>query len=404
MFDLIAEIRQTLRNNKLRTWLTGFSVSWGVFMLILLLGVARGVSNNFQQQSQERADNIIEVHGGRTSVAYRGYREGRAIELRNTDRSAIEQEVHQTVEAVYASASNDTAVVVGPYGTVTGLDAVYPETMERNIQMVKGRAINDRDIDECRRVVLLAERNARLLFGSADDAVGKTVSSMGLAWTVVGIYSHEWSTSTMIPYTTLKMLTGNTPDVSSLKVFVKDINTEEQSDRTEQQLRQTLAHMHDFDPADRNAVWIWNSISMYIKVNGFMIILNLAMWIIGLLTLVTGVVGVSNIMFVSVRERTKEIGIRRAIGAKPRSILTQILAEGVTITALFGYLGVFLGMLVLQIVDAMFSSSNFISNPTVDISIALQVTCALIVAGALAGLFPALKALKIKPVEALSDE
>jgi len=161
---------------------------------------------------------------------------------------------------------------------------------------------------------------------------------------------------------------------------------------------------HNFDPDDSNALWMWNSFKSYLtnkEVNNYLV---LAVWVLGLLTLLTGIVGVSNIMFVSVRERTHEIGIRRAIGARPRSILVQVLCESVAITALFGYIGVFSGMIILQLADANIGDKNVINNPTVDISLAMQVTVALIVAGALAGLFPALKAIKVKPVEALRDE
>lgn len=163
---------------------------------------------------------------------------------------------------------------------------------------------------------------------------------------------------------------------------------------------------HNFDPEDKSAIWTWNRLSQSISSGNALIYLQWATWIIGIFTLLTGIVGVSNIMFVSVRERTHEIGIRRAIGAKPRSILTQILAEAVAITAISGYAGVFLGMLVLQVINALFGSAEDspISNPTVDISIAVQVTVVLIIAGALAGLLPALKAIKVKPVEALRDE
>lgn len=185
---------------------------------------------------------------------------------------------------------------------------------------------------------------------------------------------------------------------------VDGIKSIEEADRTEQDVRAVLAKQHEFDPTDENAIWIWNQFSNYLKQGQGMAYLNLAVWVIGILTLLTGIVGVSNIMFVSVRERIHEIGIRRAIGAKPRSIIAQVLTESVAITTLFGYIGIVAGMAVLQVIDALFGDQEGFSNPTVDISIALEVTIALIIAGTIAGLFPAIKATKVKPVEALRDE
>lgn len=405
MFDLIAEIRQTMRSNRLRTILTGISVAWGVFMLILLLGAARGMQNSFDDNVNASTMSRIQIWSGRTSKAYRGYKEDRYIELRNGDRDALMRRNGSNISAVATFASNDTATIIGPHNSVRGYSATYPEGVSRDIpEITRGRNINSRDIDQCRRVMILNERNANLLFGSADSAVGSTVQCMGLAWTVAGVYEHQWRNYSYVPYTTHRAITGNSDAVYQLNVEIKDINTEDEALALERGIRSTLAREHEFDPTDESAVWMWNSFTSYLRsstVGGY---INIAVWVIGLLTLLTGIVGVSNIMFVSVRERTHEIGIRRAIGAAPRHILTQILAESVSITAVFGYMGVFGGMVILQIINAVIGDVDGFKNPTVDISIAIEVTVALIAAGTLAGLFPALKALKVKPVEALRDE
>ena len=204
--------------------------------------------------------------------------------------------------------------------------------------------------------------------------------------------------------TTDKAVTGNSDDAYSLEVTVENLRTETDANNAEQTIRQSLATVHEFNPQDRSAIWLWNRFAQYLQSQQGMGYLTLAVWVIGLLTLLTGIVGVSNIMFVSVRERTHEIGIRRAIGARPRQILTQILSESVAITALFGYIGVFLGIAFLAVIDHFFGTTDGFRHPQVNISIAIEVTCALIMAGALAGLFPALKALKVKPVEALRDD
>ena len=405
MFDLFREISQTISNNKLRTALTGLAVAWGIFMLIVLLGAARGVVNSFEDEASSSSVNSIRLWSGTTSIPYKGYRDGRWIRLHDKDMEAIEKEVPAAAEtSISTSASGQT--VVGPKDYISAsLDAVYPdEARTQRITDITGRFINQKDIADCRRVIVLSRDNAALLFGAADKALGQEVQSMKLSWKVVGVYTHRWRRSTFIPYSTYKAITGGDGYVDQMTVKVDGISDEAEAEEAETRIRSVLARRHEFDPMDSNAVWVWNQFANYLKQGQAMVYLNLAVWVIGILTLLTGIVGVSNIMFVSVRERIHEIGIRRAIGAKPKNIIIQILAESVAITALFGYIGLVAGMAVLQVINAFLGDSQGFSNPTVDISIALQVTVALIVAGAVAGLFPAIKATKVKPVEALRDE
>ena len=405
MFDLIREISQTISNNKLRTALTGLAVAWGIFMLIVLLGAARGVVNSFQDQAATSSVNSIRLWSGTTSMPYKGYKDGRWVRMHQKDMDAIEDEVPAAKEVAIATTVSGHNIV-GPKDYVSAsLDAVYPdEARSQRITDIKGRFINQKDISDLRRTIVLHRDNARLLFGDPDKALGKEVQVAKLSWKVVGVYSHRWRRSTFIPYTTYKAISGADGYVDEMTVRVDGIASEAEADATESQIRSVLARRHEFDPADPNAVWVWNQFANYLKQSQGMVYLNLAVWVIGVLTLLTGIVGVSNIMFVSVRERIHEIGIRRAIGAKPKNIIMQILAESVAITALFGYIGLVAGMAVLQVLDAFLGDSQGFKNPTVDISIAVQVTIALIVAGAIAGLFPAIKATKVKPVEALRDE
>lgn len=406
MLDLIREIGQTLRNNKLRTALTGISVAWGIFMLIILLGAARGVTNYFDESMGSNPTNVISIWGGRTSKPYKGYKDGRWIELKEGDAAAIVNDNPANVSRVSPFASADTAKIKTSRDAISGFEAVFPDAIRtKKLTMKYGRFINDLDISEARRVMVLADNQATLLFGNDADALGKTVSSMGLAWTVVGIYSHRWNRSTYAPYTTYKAVTGNNDYAYQLDATVEGLTDEASGDAVEEAIRASLAAQHNFAPDDANAIWTWNRFNDYLRGQRGNNILRLAVWIIGLLTLLTGIVGVSNIMFVSVRERTHEIGIRRAIGAKPRSIVLQVITESIAVTGLFGYIGVFLGIVVLQFINHFVGdSTEGFRNPTVDLSMALQVTVALIVAGAIAGLFPAIKATKVKPVEALRDE
>lgn len=406
MLDLIREIGQTLRNNRLRTVLTGISVSWGIFMLIVLLGAARGVTNYFEEASAEQNNNLISIWGGVTTMPYNGYKDGRRIELRSTDIDALTAANPAMVRNVIAYASVDSAKISTSLDVLTdGFKAVYPAALtEERVELKYGRFINDRDIADARRVMVISEKSARLLFGSDSLALGNTVQSLGLAWTVAGVYSHRWRSQSYVPYTAYKAVTGNTDRAYQLDVTVEGLQTEDDGKQAEKAIRATLSRTHEFKHDDPNALWMWNSFTNYLTNKAATRYLELAVWVIGILTLLTGIVGVSNIMFVSVRERTHEIGIRRAIGAKPRSVLMQVLAESIAVTALFGYIGIVSGTIVLQIIAAVIGDVEGFTNPTVDISIAVKVTVALIVAGALAGLFPAVKAIKVKPVEALRDE
>ena len=405
MFDLLREIKQALTNNKVRTALTGLAVAWGIFMLIVLLGMSRGVTNAFAEQFAADNSRVINIYNGTTSKAFKGYQEGRSIYLKSRDMPAVMSRDKQHVDAVIASKSIDTAVVSTPLNYTSGLLGHFPSELKTaRLEMLSGRFLNQSDLDNNRKVIVLSKENADKLFGKNVGAVGKRVDSMGFSWLVIGVYDHRWERSSYIPFTTAMLLSGNDDQVSDMRVAMKNVETLADGEAVENNVKSTLAGRHDFSPSDNSAVYIWNRFSNYLTQLSAMNILTVAVWIIGIFTLLSGIVGVSNIMFVSVRERTHEIGIRRAIGAKPRAILMQIVAESVVMTTVFGYVGVVLGMIVTGIIDVVTRNMEFLSNPTVNLSIALEVTVVLIIAGAIAGLFPAIKATKVKPVEALRDE
>jgi len=406
MFDLFREIFQALSNNKTRTTLTGLAVAWGIFMLIVLLGMSRGVTNGFSSRMTADNSRSINVFGGFTTKPHKGYKEGRSINPENDDIAVIERENKSNVEKVTATKSLDSAIVSTAMNYVS--DEVvgdFPNILkERRFTMLHGRFLNQPDLDQERKVIVLSSQNAETLFGSSEKAVGKRVDAMGLSWLVIGVYMHDWEKSNYVPYTTAMRLSGNDGKVSDLSVKIYNVKSEADGKDVEDKIRLTLAKTHEFSPDDDSAVHLWNRFVQYLTQMRAMDILTLAVWIIGIFTLLSGIVGVSNIMFVSVRERTHEIGIRRAIGAKPRSVLLQVVAESVVITTIFGYIGIVCGMLVTGLIDYLSKGVEFLENPTVDISIAIKVTIVLIIAGAFAGLFPAMKATKVKPVEALRDE
>lgn len=406
MFDMLREIGQTLSHNKLRLALTGFAVAWGIFMLIILLSLANGLVNGFSRNMVGTQSNTISVWGGMTAKPWKGYKEGRAVTLHESDMKAIAQE-HGFVDEVVAKVENDTVRFSTLTDQITGFTGVFPSGADdgRNV-LVAGRFINNKDMETHAKVVMLEESKARLLFGDSSKAVGQRLRAMNLDWQVVGVYSHRWRETTFVPYSTAAFLAGNSGEVSQFDVQVKPgaAETEEEGNELDENLRTTLAQRNNFDPTDNSAVWIWNRLSDRIQSQGVMNILVIMMWTIGILTLLSGIVGVSNIMFVSVRERTHEIGIRRAIGARRRNILSQIILESVCITTIFGYIGIVLGTLVMGLLSPILSSMEMFDNPSVNLTTAFEVTVVLIIAGGLAGLFPALKATKVKPVEALRDE
>lgn len=407
MLDLFHEIAQTLSHNKLRTALTGIAVAWGIFMLIVLLSLANGLVHSFQASMLDRDVNTISFFGGFTTKAFEGYKDGRQIQLEGKDMPSLKETDPKSIGGASAKIRNDTATFATEKDYIsTGYEGVYPAAKGiQDLKIVSGRFINDDDLANRRKSVVLKDEQAVTLFGSAEGAVGRRLKSVGLSWTVVGVYHHDWARGSFVPFTTARMLAGNSDDVEEITVAVQNLSTAEQGNELEQNLRKTMGRRHSFDPSDESALWVRNNFTNKFQAMTVKNVLVIMMWVIGLLTLLSGIIGVSNIMFVSVKERTHEIGVRRAIGARRASILRQIVAESVVITTLAGYVGIVAGTLTMAGVSKMIGNSlEMLQNPSVDLSTAIEVTVVLIIAGALAGLFPALKATKIKPVEALRDE
>lgn len=406
MFDLANEILQTMRHNKLRTALTGLSVAWGIFMLITLVSIANGITASFEENMMNGDNQKISVWSGVTTKPYKGYREGRNINLKNNDIATVQKEHHDVVKEVTSEIySSQSRVSTNTTYVDAGFTGVFPSTVElERLEMTQGRFISQADLDRQAKVMVLSDKYAEQLFPpDGKKAVGQRVNCAGMSFLVIGVYNGRWSRTIYIPYTTARVFAADKENLGQMTLLLNGVTSVDEADEVERNLRHTLATTHDFDPEDDSAVWIWNAISNALAVKGAMGILDVGVWVLGLLTLLSGIIGISNIMFVSVKERTHEIGIRRAIGAKPSKILTQILTESVVITTLFGYIGIVMGTALTEILTAGIGDEMF-ANAHVDLSLAAQVTVVLIVAGALAGLFPALKALKVKPVEALRDE
>lgn len=419
MIDLWQEIYGTIKRNKLRTFLTGFAVAWGIFMLIVLLGAGNGLIHAFEENSGERALNSIRVYGGWTTKPYDGLKEGRSIDLDNRDLEDTEAFFTDRVEGAGATLYQAaTDISYGPEYVNLSLNGVHPNYVEvEAVKVVEGRFINQTDIRERRKSIVLHRKSADVLFGKTHtEPLGRFVNAGGVAYQVVGIYDDEGSSepnSAFIPFSTLQTIYNKGNRLNSIIFTTKGLTTEASNEQFEADYRRVIGANHRFDPTDDGAIWLWNRFTSYLQAMAAMGILRTAIWVIGIFTLLSGIVGVSNIMLITVRERTHEFGIRKALGAKPRSILWLIIVESVVITTLFGYVGMVAGIGATEWMDAAFGSqtvdagmfeTKMFSNPTVDLGIAVQATVTLIVAGTLAGLFPARKATRIRPIEALRAE
>ena len=394
-----------MRHNKLRTTLTGLSVAWGIFMLITLISVANGITRSFKEEMMNSDSQKISIWGGTTTKPYHGYREGRNIDLKNKDIDILSHEQRDVVQEVTSELNGtQSGISTNTTNVQAGFTGVFPSALGlNNLELIDGRFISQGDIDKKAKVMVLPKEYAEQLFPpDGKKAVGQRVECAGLSFLVIGVYESHRRTI-YIPYSTARVFSSDNTNLDQIILLLNGVTEIEQADNIEKDVRHTLASAHDFDPDDESGVWIWNAVSQALTVQGAIGILNIGVWVLGLLTLLSGIIGISNIMFVSVKERTHEIGIRRAIGAKPVKILTQILTESVVITTLFGYIGIVMGTALTEVLASTVGQGMF-DYAHVDLRIAIQVTVVLIVAGALAGLFPALKALKVKPVEALRDE
>ena len=416
MFDIWQEIYGTIKRNKLRTFLTGFAVAWGIFMLIVLLGAGNGLIHAFEKSSGERAMNSIKIFSGWTTKSYDGLKEGRNIQLDNKDLSATSRNFQDNIISVGATVrQNNVNLSFGSEYVNLTLYGIYPNYTEvESVKLSEGRFINDIDLKERRKIVVLHTKTAEILFGkSKTEPIGQFVNAGGVAYQVVGLYTDQGDrggSDAYIPFPTLQTIYNKGDKMNNIVFTTKNMETEESNKAFEQRYRKVVAANHRFDPTDDSAIWIWNRFTQYLQQQTGMGILRTAIWVIGIFTLLSGIVGVSNIMLITVKERTREFGIRKALGAKPASILWLIIVESVAITTFFGYIGMVAGIGATEWMNAafgsqtmdagMFSETVFL-NPTVDISIAIRATLTLVVAGTLAGFFPARKAVSISPIEAL---
>lgn len=415
MRDLLQEIGHSLSRNKLRTSLTGFAVAWGIFMLLVLLGAGNGIIHTFQANVNTNALNVVSVYPGVTTTAYKGYQEGRYIQLDNRDLKTTEEDFQENI--LSAGAMLTQGGITLSYGAEyvsLRLNGVYPNYALINaLKIEKGRFINTLDIREQRKSIVLHQKTAEILFKHSEP-LGQFVKASDVVYQVVGIYNdqgNDQSSPAIIPFTTLQLIYNRGDKLNVIMTTTQGLDTEEKSDAFEKKYRSALSNTHSFDPDDDSAIYISNRFTQYQQTMTAMGLLQLSLWIIGIFTLLSGIVGVSNIMFITVKERTHEFGIRKALGAKPRSIYKLIVVESIAITTLFGYIGMLCGVAATEWMSKAYGSTTvtlgdesatMFIDPTVDMSIAIGATILLIVAGLLAGFLPARKAANVRPIEALN--
>ena len=419
MRELIKEIWSTSKRNKLRTSLTGFAVAWGIFMLIFLLGAGNGLINAQLQQSTRFLANSMRVFPGETSKAYKGLKEGRSITLNDKDILISNQTYGQYVDDVGGRLEQYNVNI--NYGdnyvanqSLVGVAPTHPKIDKT--ELIAGRFINEIDMKDQRKNVVLSRSQAKELSKDYRSLVGKNVKISNLNFQVVGIYKDDESrnnTEAFIAYSTIKTIYAKGDDAGSLEFTIKNLKTQEDNEQFEKNYRASINNNHQAAPDDDRTIWLWNRYMDNIQMNQGIAIMQTALWIVGLFTLLSGIVGVSNIMLITVKERTREFGVRKAIGAKPWSILKLIITESIIITSFFGYIGMVCGVAANEIMDAtighttvdtgLFKAAMFV-NPTVGLGTCIGATIAIVIAGTIAGLIPAIKAARIRPIEALRAE
>lgn len=406
-YDSLIEIYYVVRNNKLRTFLTAFSVAWGIFILIILLGAGKGLRNGAEQQFKSDATNTIWIDGGKTSMAYNGYQPGRVIRLTNEDKALILQKF-SGIEKKSGTAQgylmrnmrykNQKASYMVRSGNSDHGDL-------ENLKLTNGRFLNENDMALYRKVCVIGEPVKEALF-KTENPLGKYLDVAGIPFQVIGIFTDPGrgdNDRIYIPVTTSQKVFNGQNYLDVIWLGTGNLSVEAGSAMADE-IRKLLAARHGFNPADMNAIGAYNNGEHFERIMSMLTGIRLFIWIIGIGTIIAGVVGVSNILMISVKERTKEIGIRKALGANPFSIVSLILQESLIITAISGYTGMVLGVFVLELFKKYVPNSDFFVNPEVDFKVAITATLVLVFAGLIAGFFPAMRAASIHPVTALKDE
>ena len=402
-FDKWQEIFSSIRRHPMRTALTSLGVFWGIFMLVILLGAGKGLQNGVEYQFRDDAINSVWIRRGTTSMPYNGLPKGRNITFTNEDFDVLVdnfEEIDQITGRYYLSGDQMTAYKDKKLSFNTR--AVHPghQYLENTI-MTKGRYINEQDIQDFRKVAVIGKIVKQDLFGD-ENPIGKEINIGGIIYTVVGTYKDTGGDNEMriiyLPISTAQRVYAGDNTVHQLMFTTVDLPIEAISN-LEQQVRASFARRHEFDVNDRRAINVFSAAENYQQFVNLFASIRVFVWFVGIGSIIAGIIGISNIMLIVVKDRTKEIGIRKALGATPRSIVSMILQEAILITAVAGYLGLVAGVGVIYLMGAM--AVEYFRNPAVSLGVGIAATIVLVISGALAGLMPAIKAANIQPIEAM---
>ncbi|MGB5820601.1 MAG: ABC transporter permease [Saonia sp.] len=405
--DIWQEIFHSIKNNKLRTFLTGFSVGWGIFILVMLLASVNGMQNGFTGQFNDDATNSIFLRPGNTSKAYAGFEADRKIQFKNDDINYIKKSFTKDYEHISARFfKNTTARYKSETGTYS-IQAVHPDhqIIEKTI-VTQGRYINTNDLVSNAKVAVIGRKVAEDLF-KQEDPIGKFVEFNGLPFRVIGIFIDEGDDNAergiYAPISTYQRIYGNTKNIDQILLTYNSSYDLTKALQFSSRLEDIMKRRHKIAPEDQSAIRVWNYAEAFSDISSFTGVLSAVSIGVGLLILIAGIVGIGNIMVFIIKERTKEIGVRKALGAEPAQIVKLVLLESVFITALSGFIGLLFATGLLSLIGPNIQSDAF-ANPSVSFSTVVTATIILVVAGVFAGLIPAIKAASVKPIVALRDK
>lgn len=419
MFDIDRwqEIWVTITRNKTRSFLTCFGVFWGILMLVILLGSGKGMQNGIFKNVNGFATNSCFFFTERTGEPYKGYKKGRYWSMRNRDLEAIQQRVPgiKYISPMQWGSQGSNNVVYGQKAGSFNVRGVYPDYFNIETQhLYYGRLLNDLDLKNKRKVCLIGTRVHEVLFKPGEDPTGKYIRVNGIYYQVAGVIKAKprasiggrTETSVMLPFSTLQQVSNSGDKFWFLCITGEDGYS---CDKITEDVKILLKSQNEISPTDPQAVGSFSIAKQAETFNKLFMGIDVLVWIVGMGTLFAGIIGVSNIMMVTVKERTKEIGVRRALGAKPGNIISQVMSESLVLTALAGLLGLSLGVFILDMVSQMLeangdSGDTFFTNPEININTAVAATFILLVSGLLAGLIPAWRALQIKAIDAIREE
>jgi len=412
------EIYIALRKNPWRTFFTAFGVFWGIFMLIIMMGAGEGLYNGASQDLGDMATNSVFMWTRRTTIPYKGFPRGRFYRFNNGDTKALKESISELqyiaprLQGWGGNGNNN--VIRGERTGAFQIQGDYPEiNIIDPVNLTQGRFINQIDINDLRKVAVIGLRVFNEMFEPHENPIGEYIQIQGVYFRVVGTFQSKKNDqqadrenqAIYIPFTTLQKVYNYGDRVGWYSMTAKD---DIPVAIVEEKAKEILRQRHSIHPDDVRAVGSFNMDEQWTKMTNLFTGIRGLVWIVGIGTLLAGVIGVSNIMLIVVRERTKEIGIQRAIGAPPISVISQIIIESVLLTAVAGYFGLAIGVGLLELINFGLTSSgaesNMFSNPSVDFVVATRALGALVFSGILAGLIPAYRAVSIKPIDALRDE